>query len=84
MKQSKQYWKLSSTANCHKHIRMRIDYEQSLFFLSPSSETRETKMVTHVTAASFVVPKERLLAFYMCMVTVPLYVCFFFFFTKLI
>ena len=38
MKQSKQYWKLSSTANCHKHIRMRIDYEQSLFFLSPSSE----------------------------------------------
>ena len=43
MKQSKQYWQLSSTANCHKYIRMRIDYEQSLFFLSPSGETRETK-----------------------------------------
>ena len=32
MKKSKQYWKLSSTANCHKYIRMRIDYEQSLFW----------------------------------------------------
>ena len=53
MKQSKQYWKLSSTANCHKHIRMRIEYEQSLFLLTPSSETRETKMTTRVTAALF-------------------------------
>ena len=26
---------------------------------------------------SFLAPKERLLAFYMCMVTLPLYVCFF-------
>ena len=51
MKQSKQYWKLSSTANCHKHIRMRIDYEQSLFFLSQSNEMRETEMTTRVTAA---------------------------------
>lgn len=43
MKQSKQYWQLSSTANCRKYNRMRIDYEQSLFLLTPSSETRETK-----------------------------------------
>ena len=43
MKQSKQYWQLSSTANCRKHILMRIDYEQSPFFLSPSGETRKTK-----------------------------------------
>lgn len=51
MKQSKQYWQLSSTANCRKHIR--IDYEQSPFFLTPSSETHETKMTTRVTAALF-------------------------------
>ena len=51
MKQSKPYWKLSSTAYCHKNICMRIDYKQSLFFLTPSSETRETKMTTRVTAA---------------------------------
>ena len=35
--------------NCHQQIVKKLDYEQSLFFLGPSSKTRDMQMATRVT-----------------------------------